>query len=521
MHGVAAKLSFNRRGTLLAVGLTTGAIVIWDFSTRGMMKVLYGHEAKILSLSWSRNGRKIVSACGRGVVFIWDVLSGDKDCAFEFDVGVKLVSFDPRDHMVILVCPTNAEPRLLRIKRLGNLSITTQEAIIPANTDSVTEPPPTPAVPEEEQPTAAAAPLPIAEKGVETGTTESSQTSATTSSEGSLVDSALAAPPNSSTPAAKAPDSIPPETSSIPPETPKNAQVEICILQFKHEGQDEKKSSSSRPELFRTATFNPSGRSIYAGSTRGTVSVFDSDTCSKSSPPSQSSFYIKDISIKDIVFSQDGSYLLINANDRCLRLYDAESPDTCLQVFQDVVTRKQWLSPGFSQNGEYIVAGTQENSRHQINIWSRPYGHLIKMLHDPKDGIVDLLYHPVRPIIVAVVSYGGIHIWGKQYTENWSTFAADFEQLDNNNEYIEREDEFDLIQEEEEKEDKEQDSDIDVGSEYPGPPDQSDELLYLPVQPMDDPAFIARWNRKRLRAEREAQKAKKRRQNVESSESKV
>ena len=42
---------------------------------------------------------------------------------------------------------------------------------------------------------------------------------------------------------------------------------------------------------------------------------------------------------------------------------------------------------------------------------------------------------------------GLVYIWAKDYTENWSAFAPDFKELEENEEYVEREDEFDLIPE--------------------------------------------------------------------------
>jgi COMPASS component SWD1 len=53
-----------------------------------------------------------------------------------------------------------------------------------------------------------------------------------------------------------------------------------------------------------------------------------------------------------------------------------------------------------------------------------------------------------RGQVLAHVAQDIVYLWTKQYTANWSSFSVDFEELDENQEYIEREDEFDLANEE-------------------------------------------------------------------------
>lgn len=53
--------------------------------------------------------------------------------------------------------------------------------------------------------------------------------------------------------------------------------------------------------------------------------------------------------------------------------------------------------------------------------------------------------HPLRSSICSVNTIGLIYIWATVSTEKWGAFAAHFEELDENIEYEEKEDEFDIV----------------------------------------------------------------------------
>lgn len=148
--------------------------------------------------------------------------------------------------------------------------------------------------------------------------------------------------------------------------------------------------------------------------------------------------------VKGLVASSDRKWLLINCSDRCLRLWDLEKNALHKEMF-DAVNRQQWKTVIFSPDNEFVLAAASHRHEHKIYFYNVFSGRLFKNLEGPKEGILDLQWHPNQPIMASVSSAGTIYVWGSHHDESWSAFTPGFTELEANEEYIEREDEFDEL----------------------------------------------------------------------------
>ncbi|KAF9375766.1 hypothetical protein CPC16_000545 [Podila verticillata] len=357
--GPAVTVKFNRRGTLLAAGCSDGSIVVWDFDTRGVSRSLIGHIKTITSLSWSRNGRYLLSSSRDWNCIVWDLLTGTKKHTIRFDTPVLNAQFHPKNNSVFVAALHQEKP------------------VIVDFSDGIKRQP---------------------------------------------------------------------------------------IQSSSHDGPGDQSEAPSKGPVNWTL--------VILFEIRPTTSA-----------------------IKNIQFSRRGKDFVVNSNDRVIRVFSVkdDGPPEQLHKFQDLVNRIQWNQCCLSSDSDYVIGGSAHQAEHNIYIWDKVGGNLVKILEGPKEPLEDVAWHPVRPIVASVSNFGTIHIWATNYQENWSAFAPDFKELEENIDYEEREDEFDIVPEEEASKRKHDDEDvvIDVTNiEKINPFNDSDsedeeEMFYLPLLPSD------------------------------------
>ena len=197
-----------------------------------------------------------------------------------------------------------------------------------------------------------------------------------------------------------------------------------------------------RPPSFVThASFDKNGKHIFATTHSGHVHIYETSNYSL-----VSSFKVQGSSspIKSITFSKDGKMFLLNSSDSVIRLFRSDSRDGRPRLsYQDIINKVKWKDCCFSHDGEHVVGAS--TSRYSVNlyVWNTDTNVLVDLLKGPQMELRTLAYHPARSCLATGTADGCVDMWG--IPMNWTALAPDFQALPKNVEYIENEDEFDIV----------------------------------------------------------------------------
>lgn len=474
--GKATCMAFNRHGNVLAVGLSTGHIALWDFDTRSSdnapvyfvggqtpcdNRVPDGHHVTTVAFPAPRIGEQILasfaaaSSCppptnstgsmtkhaivgrngvvqseyGTGVIRLCNTLDGRVISEIDFDMPIMHFVPHPTQANVLVVLPANMYPLLVTIAP-GRCSIRRDSVYTaPVGPDIVHSFPTEPM------------PMPM---------------------------------PAKSTATSNGPPSIASAGRSY---------MTVSVLHVQHVGNSAEQTlvlpiqssgSGTGRRLTRAVldpyvvAFSRNGRRMVRGGPDGIVHVFEFPTvlfgagAGQVLPSAKLVNWFKvagGASIRSLTLTK--AKLLVNSADRSLRLFDANSivpstvelsntdgsppaAPTAKTTFTEAVNRSQAKCACFSRDGDFVLAGMQSTDSHRIVVWRASDGHPETTLEGPGEGLLDLLWHPVQPVIASIgAQYGGVYVWAKNFTENWSAFAPQFTELEANEEYSENEGEFD------------------------------------------------------------------------------
>lgn len=348
-HSVCVR--FNRTGEYLASGLADGNVVIYDYDTYGVAKILQGHAAAIQSLSWSHDGRYILSACRDWKCILWDLKDEEPKRTINFGTPVLGAMLHPKDPNVFIASLYGEQPKYVRLKE-----------------DAV-------------------------------------------------------------------------DISDIP--------------------------NPNDKELTLAMTFSSTGDHIIAGTSKGNLNILQNVN------DKLDIIHIVKVTnagIKMLQLGPSGRKLLVNASDRVVRLLSI--PDMArdpvdswefntVHKFQDFVNRLTWTAAAINWTEEFVGATTYNNL--DVYLWETTMGSLTKIYDGPKEEMVHLEFHPrMSAMATTGLDSGRIYLWEATIPQKWSALAPDFVELEENEDYEEREDEFDLIDEEERTKRQEEEGIVEV-----------------------------------------------------------
>ncbi|KPM07920.1 retinoblastoma-binding protein 5-like protein [Sarcoptes scabiei] len=266
-------------------------------------------------------------------------------------------------------------------------------------------------------------------------------------------------------------------------------------------------------DLELCSTFDRRGENIYCGTNKGKIRIFRIE---KGTIKFTFLVYfrVSNSAIKQIEFSlKKKNIFLVLSADKILRIYDSNAineklltakKDDCGELFieidpfqriQDLINKTVWKKCIFSSGeADFVCASSQRD--HTVSLWDRLNGSFLQILFGMRGGetVADVAWHPLRSVI-AILTAGCVTLFTEPQVENWSAFAPDFKELEENIDYNERESEFDEFDEDRSpprmESDNREEEDIEVDIEKPvtnelflssdEEEEDQDALLYIPL----------------------------------------
>lgn len=243
-------------------------------------------------------------------------------------------------------------------------------------------------------------------------------------------------------------------------------QQDIAQKQIQQQEQSEGDEETKEEDhgFVLTSTVHPKlDNVVITGSSKGWIEFYRINKVNNTPTPHFTLLHSDKISgsnIKDIIISQNGDRMAVNCSDRTIRQYtlsyDNNTTTFTLDLehkYQDVINKLQWNAIVFSnKSGDYIVASTHGSSTHELYLWETNSGSLVRVLEGAEEELMDIDWN-FHTMSIASNGFetGDVYIWSLVIPPKWSALAPDFEEVEENVDYQEKEDEFDEIDDTEEK----------------------------------------------------------------------
>lgn len=106
------RIAFNSNSRMVAVATTKGPVLVLDVKTESVHHELIGNFRKLITMSWSPDGRRLLGTTGLGILHLWDSATGD-----------KLLTIGKEDDIGNLACWSPDGQRIVTCSHDGNLQI--------------------------------------------------------------------------------------------------------------------------------------------------------------------------------------------------------------------------------------------------------------------------------------------------------------------------------------------------------------------------------------------------------------
>lgn len=197
---------------------------------------------------------------------------------------------------------------------------------------------------------------------------------------------------------------------------------------------DGKKKSDGFISVIPTAAcFNKHGDLVYVGNYKGDILIIDHESINVRAIIPGSAM------IKNIEFSRNGKYFSTNSTDGIIRIYKNLLPSKdallalndatrglgakryeaknlkvigpkCLDLFQEIsITTMLWRETCVSHDGLW-VAGVSSCRDYEICVWDKS-GRLVEIIDGPKEMLINIVWHPIYPLLVALSKSGSVYTW--------------------------------------------------------------------------------------------------------------